>query len=61
MKTYYADINTMIRVTFTDNGEDDLADQAIDAAKMAIRVDGDECEDHGMEIVGGVHPKGEQP
>ena len=48
--THYADINIMVRVNFTDNGETDLATQATDAVLTQIVLG--ELEDFGMEIVG---------
>ncbi len=53
--THYADVNIMVRVYFTDDGDTELADQAHDAVvdKAGIWF-GDDLEDFGREIVGSV-------
>ena len=52
MATHYADANILIRVYFTDNGEDDLEDQAHDAvmARNFISYKDGEIEDFGVDI-----------
>lgn len=50
--THSADINIMVTVYFNDDGQNDLTDQALEAADMEVRLG--ELENHGMEVVGGV-------
>lgn len=52
---YYIDANIQVRVHFTDDGENDLTDQAHDAVKLAYSLDAD-IEDHGVELLGKVTP-----
>ena len=48
---YQACVRVELTVDFIDNGEDELLDQAIDAARMMILpIEGDPVE--GIEIVG---------
>lgn len=52
-KRYYADLRVDVRVYFTDNGEDDLNDQAVEALDAAMIVPDEEgvCEGGGIEVI----------
>ena len=53
--THYADVNIQVRVYFSDDGDNDLTDQALEQVEMEMSLG--ELENHGLELVGGVQLK----
>jgi hypothetical protein len=56
---YTADVNIMVRVTFEDDGGNNLRDQALGAIEAEVCL-GD-LESHGMELVGKIEPVEAKP